>query len=137
MQHAVQKITVLLLLAIVFTGCSPLKRVVSITNQYTPTQQVTIIQTGQQLPDGLTRIGSVSVGDGGLTLAEDCTYEACIKAVEEEAKKVGANIIYIVHVKTPNNFLGVGYSLLLGDPSLYDINSSCYGIVADLYRKVE
>ena len=117
----------------IFTSCS-LQRMVSVSTKYPPTEEITIIQTGQTLPNGVIRMGSVSVGDGGLTPTEDCTYEACMQAVKEEAQRVGADIVYIVQVTTPNAFVGVGYSFW-GGSTYMGGGSTCYGIVADLYKQ--
>ena len=71
---------------------------------------------GQNLPQNISRIGSIVIGDTGFTLDSECTYEACMNLIESEARKVGAHIVHIVHIKTP------------------DEHSTCYNVTADLYR---
>lgn len=94
-----------------------LKKQVSVNGTYEPTQgKISIIQTNQYLPDNIYRIGSIVVGESGLTPEGDCTYEACMQTIENEGRRVGAQLIYIVKVVEPN---------------LY---STCYNITADLYR---
>lgn len=96
-----------------------LKRIVNINYYYPPTYGVIpIYQTNQQLPDNIIRIGSVVVGESGMTPTEKCTYEACIRAIEDEARNAGADFIYLVNVKEPDRVFG----------------SSCYDITADLYK---
>lgn len=96
-----------------------LKKIVNLNYHYPPTTGVVpIYQTNQQLPSDIIRIGSVVVGEAGLTPAEKCTYEACIRAIEDEARKAGADFIYLVNVKEPDRFWG----------------STCYDITADLYK---
>ena len=122
-----------LLIPFLLISCG-LQRTVSVAQRYAPTTTVTIIQSGQTLPNNIIRMGSVSVGEGGLTPTEDCTYEACMAAVEEEAKKVGADIIYVVQVTTPNAFTGYGYNWFTGG-SFVAGGSTCFGIIADLYKR--
>lgn len=119
-----KSISKLLVLSWIFasTSCS-LPRMVSVTTQYAPTNTVMIIQTGQPLPNGCIRMGSITVGDDfwtkGMIYSSDCTYEVCMQATKEEAQKVGADIIYIVQIVPP-------YS---GEDG-----STCYRIIADLYK---
>lgn len=96
-----------------------LKKIVSVNYHYPPTSgMITIYQTGQVLPDGILRIGSVVVGEAGFTPAEKCSYEACIRAIEDEARKAGADLVYLVKVKEPDRIFG----------------STCYDITAELYK---
>ena len=93
-----------------------LKKNVYVDRYYTPTASVDVFQIGQELPKSIIRIGSVTVGEAGLTKTSDCTYEACLNAVKLEAKSAGADIVYIVSVQEPNGW------------------SSCYSITAELYK---
>ena len=94
-----------------------LKKQVSVNGRYEPTQgKISIIQTNQYLPTNIYRIGSIVVGESGLTPSDDCTYEACMQVIEEESRKVGAQLVYLVKVVEPN------------------LSSTCYNITADLYR---
>ena len=98
------------------TSCG-LKKQVSVNGNYEPTQgKIAIIQTNQYLPENIYRIGSIVVGESGLTPEGKCTYEACMQTIENEGRRVGAQLIYIVKVVEPN------------------LSSTCYNITADLYR---
>ena len=111
------KIFLLLMLATIASACH-LKKVVTVNDYYPPTAgRMPIYQTGQILPDNLVRIGSIEVGESGLTPAKKCTYEACMQVIEDEAKKAGAEVVYLVKVREPD-FWG----------------STCYNITAELYR---
>lgn len=102
---------------LILTPSCKLKSIVSVNDYYAPTTgHLPIYQTGQQLPDNLVRIGSIEVGENGLTPTDKCTYEACIRLIEDESKKVGADLVYLVSVKTPGFW------------------SSCYNITAELYK---
>lgn len=104
-----------------FIPSCKLKTVVSVNDYYAPTTgRLPIYQTGQQLPDNIVRIGSIVVGEGGMTPTKKCTYEICMQTIEDEAKKVGADIIYLVKVK---------------EPSVWE--STCYNITAELYKIVK
>lgn len=118
-----------------FTSCA-LQCRVDVLQKYAPTKEVSVVQMGQTLPSGVIRMGSVTVGEGGMTPTEDCTYEACMRAVIEQAKNVGADIVYIVQVISPSDSGGVAYGYGTG-PVYYGGGSSCYGIVAELYKKRE
>lgn len=113
---------VLCALMLIFPSCKhlkELKKVVSVSYHYPPTTGVIpIYQTGQQLPGGIIRIGSVVVGESGLTPADKCSYESCVRAIEYEARKAGADLIYLVKVKEPDRWWG----------------STCYDITAELYK---
>lgn len=104
-----------LILSIV-TSCG-LKKDISVNANYEPTiGKIPIVQTNQSLPTNIYRIGSIVVGESGLTPSGDCSYEACMRTIEDESRKVGAQLVYIVKVVEPN------------------YNSTCYNITAELYR---
>lgn len=106
--------SVLMIFAI--TSCT-LKKQITVKQYYPPTEgQIPIVQTNQTLPKNIYRIGSIVVGENGLTPSGKCTYEACMQVIEEESRKVGAQLVYLVRVKEP------------------DIRSTCYNITAELYR---
>ncbi len=113
---------ILSLFVILFTlnSCG-LKKQVSVRQYYPPTEgDIPIIQTNQPLPQNIFRIGSIVVGESGLTPDGKCTYEACMQVIEKEGRKVGAQLIYLVKVREPD--------LLF---------STCYNITAELYRYKE
>lgn len=107
------------LLIFTLASCS-LKKQVTVKQYYPPTEgQIPIIQTNQVLPQNIYRIGSIVVGESGLTPEGKCTYEACMQVIEEESRRVGAQLVYLVNVREPNH------------------NSTCYNITAELYRYIE
>lgn len=107
------------LLIFVLASCA-LKKQISVKQYYPPTEEhIPIIQTNQALPQNIYRIGSIVVGESGLTPDRDCTYEACMQVIEEESRRVGAQLVYLVSVREP------------------DFNSTCYNITAELYRYIE
>ncbi len=106
-----------LLIAVMLTSCG-IKKNINIYGKYPPKANVQIIHSNQSLPEGIVRIGSITLSDSGFTLTRECTYEACIQTVLQEASKAGADIAYIVQIKEPNEELG---------------GSTCYTIIADLY----
>ena len=112
---------VILFLATLFflltLGSCGLKKQVSVKQYYPPTEgNIPIIQTNQPLPSNIFRIGSIVVGESGLTPDGKCTYEACMQTIEKESRRVGAQLVYLVRVKEP------------------DMHSTCYNITAELYR---
>ena len=105
-----------ILLIFAISSCT-LKKQVIVKQYYPPTEgQIPIIQTNQALPQNIYRIGSIVVGENGLTPDGKCSYEACMQVIEEESRKVGAQLVYLVRVKEP------------------DLYSTCYNITAELYR---
>lgn len=121
---------IILSLPLIFASCV-LARTVSVSEQYTPTENIEIVHINQPLPANLTRIGSITI-DGNSSLvwtADECSYETCMQLLIEEAKKVGADVVYIVSVIAPN----AGF---MATPYFYSVSgSSCYTIVADIYIK--
>lgn len=118
-KYIMKKILVILssvLMTFAITSCT-LKKQITVKQYYPPTEgQIPIVQTNQTLPKNIYRIGSIVVGENGLTPSGKCTYEACMQVIEEESRKVGAQLVYLVRVKEP------------------DIRSTCYNITAELYR---
>ena len=124
------KFIITLFLPLVFVSCG-LVKTIAVNGNYEPTKSVEIINNNQTLPTGLIRIGSITIdGNQSLVLSYDeCSYETCIQTLSDEAKKAGADIVYIVSVVAPNQSLMI---------TLYFYGTSgsgCYTIVADLYIK--
>lgn len=119
--RTINLIIVLCALTLILPSCkhlTELKKIVAVNYHYPPTTGVIdVYQTGQQLPENIIRIGSVVVGESGLTPVKDCTYEVCMRTIEDEARKAGADFIYLVSVQEPD-WRG----------------SLCYNITAELYR---
>lgn len=109
------KFGVLLVVLFVLSGCK-LKTVVNVNEYYAPVSRIEVYSFSQQLPGNIIRIGSIEVGEAGFTKTEDCSYEACLSAIKNEAKKSGADVVHIVHIKEPTSW------------------STCYHITAELYK---
>ena len=111
-------IVALCTLSFVLPSCkTPLKVLVHVREYHERTESIKFVQTGQKLPDNIIRIGSIEVGEGGWTPAKDCSYEACMNAIETEAKRAGADIVYLVKVVEPGTWKG-----------------TCYDITAEFYK---
>ena len=116
MKRSFSIISLCVLIVFVY-GCGLSIRAVA-TVPYPPSQsEVRIYNANQILPDGLERIGSITIDDTGFTLSENGTYEACLAALREEAKKMGGNVVNIVNMQAP------------------DSHSSIYRMTADVYRQ--
>lgn len=104
---------------------------VSVPKHYPPTDEdkLEMIYLNQDLPKGLQRIGSITVGDGGFTLAYNCTYEACLMTIQQEAAKVGADVACIVLVKEPTSIFHIG------NGGTSHGGTECYTVTADLYKR--
>lgn len=96
-----------------------LKTVVNVNEYYAPVSDIEIYNANQQLPQNVKRIGSIEVGEAGFTPTEQCSYEACLSAIKNEAKKAGSDLVQIIHIKEPTSW------------------STCYHITAELYRYTE
>lgn len=112
-----KKVVVVLIALLALTSCG-INQNVSVNAVYPPKDNTQIVHSGQTLPQGLKRIGSITVGDTGFTFTSLCTYEACIQKIIQEAGKAGADVAYIVRIKEPTDDMG---------------GSTCYTITADLY----
>ena len=131
-----KKYTVILALSLSLTSCELLKYVV-VSDTYEPTTNVEIIHTGQDLPKDIIRLGSITIdGQNSLVFSKDeCSYEKCMQELILEAKKVGADIVYITSITSPNQGLIV---IPMGMTFAYGVSgSSCYTIVADVYKRGE
>lgn len=112
-----KKYILLAMLPMMFAACG-LKRQVAVYDTYPATPgRLEVFQTAQQLPENRIQVGVVTVGEKGATLTKDCTYAACLEAIQEEAKKMGGQFIHIVSLKEPDVW-----------------GSTCYNITADIYR---
>jgi len=104
-------------LAMLFVSCRSLDIKTSVYDTYPATPgRLDIYQSSQQLPADRIQIGTVTVGDKGFTPTKDCTYQCCLDAIQNEAKKMGGEFIHIVQLREPG------------------IWSTCYSITADIYR---
>lgn len=103
-----------LLLATLFS-CSP-KVVTSVTNtSYTnPTSEVRVYDEGAIVPNTAQVIGTVRVGEGGLTPTKRCRYPIVLDLAKQETAKAGGNALFVRSHQYP------------------DIKSSCHRITCDM-----
>lgn len=77
-----------------------------------------ILKNENSIPKGSDFVGNLKIGDTGFST--DCSYETVINNAKSEAKKLGANLVFLTEVKEPGTF-----------------TSSCYRIKAELYRNLD
>ena len=107
------------IILVLLTGCK-LKKTLAIYERGTPTnEKVILIPTGQQIPDNCVMVGTCTYGESGFTPTEICTYEAITRTAMDDARNIGATIVYVAKVKEPVAFWG----------------SSCYTIAVHFYKK--
>ena len=97
-----------------FSACSP-HVVTSITKKYPASDnsvKVKVIQVGESIPFKYEELGSIKLGDAGMTGKKKCTYDALLALAIEEAHKIGGNAIKIVEHIPPHverYGLGIAY----------------------------
>ena len=89
---------------LLLTGCSLKKSTSCYDRTYRDyySGEIIIVPTNQEVPDNFEMIGSGSYGEKGMTPARKCTYEAIIEQAMEDARKMGASLIYISNALPPN-----------------------------------
>lgn len=106
-----------LLLFVFISACSP-KVVTNLQKSYQPLsydQDVIVLTENEPAPDGAEFIGSIKVGDNGLST--NCGFEQVLELAKIEASKAGGNVLKITEHKLPS---------VMG--------SSCHQIRADILR---
>jgi hypothetical protein len=112
----VKKLLPIAIATFFFLSCGTSKKV-SIAQYATPTtEQVQIIGIGQQVPSEAVLLGSVNIGDTGLTTK--CSYADVINEAIIQAQAMGGNILYIKQHKEPST-----------------LGSSCHRIKCEVYKK--
>lgn len=112
-----KKVLSLCFVAVVLLSCG-LKKSIAVYDTYPVTPgRLDVFQASQQLPENRIMVGTISVGEKGATKTKDCTYEACMEAIQEEAKKMGGHFIHVIDIKAPSVW-----------------GSSCYNITTEIYR---
>lgn len=101
-------------LLVILNVCGLSVRAVPIVKR-PPTTSVKIYNLNQVLPENIERIGSITIEDTGFTADRNGTYDVCMARLEQEAKKMGGDIVSIGVLNTP------------------DRHSTIYRIVADVY----
>ena len=111
-----KQITIGLIFCVLISGCSLSVNYIpktSYANTPKPsTHLITVFQMNENLPSEYIAIGSVSVGEGGMTMK--CGYDDVIIAAQKKARNVGGDAIQIVQLKEP------------------DLFSSCYNLIANV-----
>jgi hypothetical protein len=101
---------------LLIAGCAPKIRT-NIAQKYPPLhfqEEVWTILQGTDVPPGSELLGTVRIGDAGMTI--NCSYSVVLGKAKEEARKSGGNAIRITEHKTP------------------DFMSSCHRITAEVWR---
>jgi len=108
------KLLIVGLLIARFTACAP-SVVTNIHKRYPALDSFTkikIIKVGESIPFAYEELGSIKLGDAGMTGKSKCTYEALLALAIKEAQKIGGNAIKIVEHTLPRveSFgLGIAY----------------------------
>ena len=87
-----------------FSACSPLVTT-NVSKKYQAldnTVEIKVIEVGESIPFKYEELGSIKLGDSGMTGKSKCTYEALLVLAKEEAKKAGGNAIKIVEHIPPH-----------------------------------
>ena len=114
-----------LLMISFITACSP--HIARNIQKYYPalanSAEVKVIKIDESIPFSYEELGTVTLGDAGLTGKSKCTYEALLALAREEAKRVGGDAIKITESIPPGWIrsgvtrsgvmvgVGVGYQL--------------------------
>ncbi|KAA0990885.1 hypothetical protein [Dyadobacter aurulentus] len=101
---------------LLFAGCAPKIRT-NIAQKYPPLhfkEEVWTIPEETDAPAGAELLGTVHVGDAGMTT--NCSFSVVLEKAKEEARKSGGNAIRVTEHKTPN------------------FMSSCHRITAEVLR---
>ena len=61
-----------------------------------------MIKVGESIPFKYEELGSIKLGDAGMTGKKKCTYEALLTLAIEETQKIGGNAIKIVEHIPPH-----------------------------------
>ncbi len=97
-------IVVLLLLGELLSSCSP--RVTSqFSSQYSAvadTVDIMVLPLGTDIPDEAEVLGTVSIGDSGLTPPSKGTYEKVISLASQEARSAGGNALLVTRHQLPD-----------------------------------
>jgi len=106
----------LMTVLILLSSCSP-RITTSIQKTYEPiarTQEVKVLKSLTELPQGAELLGKVDIGDSGFS--NNCSYDTVLNAAMQEARKAGGNTICITNHLTP------------------DFSSACHRISANIYK---
>lgn len=113
------KKTLLIFIVLIALSSCKLKKTFAIYEYGQPTsERVVLIPSGQEIPDGYMMVGTCTYGEAGMTPTEICTCEAITRTAMEDARTIGATLVYVAHVKEPHPW-----------------GSTCYTITVHFYKK--
>jgi hypothetical protein len=103
-------------MVIAFSCCNPLvtTKVIKSYSSSFGQEKFTLFNITDSIPSGAEKLGSVNVGDGGLTT--NCEFEYVLELAKYQAKKIGGNALKITEHKPPS------------------FGNTCHRIKADIYR---
>jgi hypothetical protein len=111
-----KNLLVVVLFLLLSCGTSQKVNVMSVQTPLAPTVEVKVFGAGQTLPTDLKMLGSLKIGDSGITSASNCTYDKVIANAQAQARGMGGNVLQVTKKKEPS---------VLG--------STCYRIWCDVY----
>ena len=97
-----QRQLLFLSILLITASCSP-KVSKTITTSYAPLdykEEVMAIDLQTPIPDGAENMGTIKIGDSGLS--SNCDYDTVLELAKTEARKVGGNAIKITEHKPPS-----------------------------------
>lgn len=115
-----RKFYFLLLSCLLLVGCGTsinVKRVGAKQAPIVDAKEVSVYLMKDSIPKGSTFIGTVNVGDSGITNVYACDYQLVLLDAQIQAAKIGGNILQVTEVKMPTTF-----------------GSNCYRIKTNVYR---
>ena len=127
------------ILGLLLCGCSGLKISVAPIKPMPSNLYGTIdVITEKQLTDKHILIGSVFVGDKGLTKTKECTFTLVLEEVLKQAREMGGNYVVITEHKHPNSGtssvgFGMGLNGQIGTYVSSSDGSTCHQINANVY----
>ena len=81
--------------------------------------EIKVITVGESIPFKYEELGSLKLGDAGMTSKSKCSYEALLALALEEARKVGGDAIKIVEDLPPRTEFRYGALLIHQCHSLF------------------
>ena len=118
------KLFVIFTLGCLLTACAPIIQK-EITKTYPKTSifsKVEVLDGTSDVPESSTRLGTVRIADGGISLK--CNYKKYLRIAKREARKAGGNQIYVLN----NEGFGGQIFGMLG-------NSNCHDLTVLVLRK--
>jgi hypothetical protein len=99
-----KKLILILIVGSFFMGCAPVVNYTPILGSQSPKPveyNVLVYDEGDAIPNKYTTIGTLKVGDGGMSTG--CEYlEDVIRLAKRKARSVGGDAIQITSIKRPS-----------------------------------